>query len=226
MKAITISLVGHLVLVTTLLLASILAPDLLPTPRSLVLAFHDTTRIVRLVDIELPTVRPAHSAQSRGASPSSSAVGSLPGSVPLSAPAGVGTETDTGGSILPGASLDFIGTGSGFEGPAIPGVVEAPPPPTSGPIRLHSGVDAPRKVAGAVPTYPALARSSRVTGAVIIEATIDERGNVAATRILRSIPLLDQAAVDAVRSWKYEPARLNGQPVAVLMTVTVNFALQ
>ena len=61
---------------------------------------------------------------------------------------------------------------------------------------------------------------------MIIEATIDQGGKVTETRVLRSIPLLDQAALDAVRQWEYEPTLLNGVAVPVIMTVTVNFTLQ
>jgi protein TonB len=60
---------------------------------------------------------------------------------------------------------------------------------------------------------------------VIIEATIDEQGNVTQTRLLRSIPLLDGAAVAAVQRWKFSPTLLNGVPVPIVMTVTVNFTL-
>ena len=61
---------------------------------------------------------------------------------------------------------------------------------------------------------------------VIIEATIGPDGRVTDTKVLRSIPLLDQAAVDAVKQWTYTPTLLNGVPVPVIMTVTVNFTLK
>ena len=61
---------------------------------------------------------------------------------------------------------------------------------------------------------------------MIIEATIGADGRVRDTRVLRSVPLLDDAALSAVRQWEYEPTLLNGKPVAVIMTVTVNFRLQ
>ena len=83
----------------------------------------------------------------------------------------------------------------------------------------------PVKIKDARPTYPSIARDSRVTGAVVIEATIDKEGNVADTKVVRSVPLLDQAALDAVQQWKYEPSVQNGTPVPVVMTVTVNFTL-
>jgi protein TonB len=76
------------------------------------------------------------------------------------------------------------------------------------------------------PVYPQIAQSARVQGVVIIEATIDPGGKVTKTRLLKSIPLLDQAALDAVRKWEYEPTMLNGVAVPVIMTVTVNFTLR
>jgi protein TonB len=63
-------------------------------------------------------------------------------------------------------------------------------------------------------------------GIVILEAVIAENGTVRDVRVLRSIPLLDQAAVDAVRQWQFTPTLLNGQPVPIVMTVTVNFQLR
>ena len=82
------------------------------------------------------------------------------------------------------------------------------------------------KVKDVVPVYPPLARAGRVEGVVIIEATIDPSGRVQDAKILQSIPLLDAAALDAVRQWEYTPTLLNGSPVAVVMTVTVHFRLQ
>jgi periplasmic protein TonB len=60
---------------------------------------------------------------------------------------------------------------------------------------------------------------------VIIEATIGSDGRVQNARVLRSIPLLDDAALDAVKQWQYVPTLLNGVPVPVVMTVTVQFRL-
>jgi periplasmic protein TonB len=74
--------------------------------------------------------------------------------------------------------------------------------------------------------YPSIAQSARVQGVVIVEATIGPDGKVSDARVLRSIPLLDQAALDAVRQWVFTPTLLNGVPVPVIMTVTVNFTLQ
>ena len=76
------------------------------------------------------------------------------------------------------------------------------------------------------PLYPAIAQSARVQGIVIIEATIGADGRVTDVTVLRSIPLLDAAALTAVRQWEFSPTLLNGIPVPVIMTVTVNFTLQ
>ena len=94
------------------------------------------------------------------------------------------------------------------------------------PLRPGGDLLPPTKIRDAAPTYPAIARAARVQGLVIIEVTIGVNGKVQDARIRRSIPLLDAAALDAVRQWEYTPTRLNGTPVAVLMTVTVNFRLQ
>lgn len=75
------------------------------------------------------------------------------------------------------------------------------------------------------PVYPDIARQARVQGVVILEATIGPGGDVTAVRVLRGIPLLDQPAIDAVKQWTYEPTQLNGVPVPVIMTVTVNYKL-
>ena len=74
--------------------------------------------------------------------------------------------------------------------------------------------------------FPEDALQARVQGVVILEIVVDAEGKVAGARILRSIPMLDQAALDGVKQWEYTPTLLNGVPQAVLMTVTVNFSLQ
>lgn len=76
------------------------------------------------------------------------------------------------------------------------------------------------------PAYPAIARAARVEGVVILEAVIGEDGSVSDVRVLRSIPLLDAAAMEAVRQWRFTPTLLNGEPVPVVMTITVAFKLR
>jgi protein TonB len=73
--------------------------------------------------------------------------------------------------------------------------------------------------------YPQIAQTAKVQGVVIIEAVIGKDGNVKDAKVLRSVALLDQAALDAVKQWKFTPTLLNNVPVEVIMTVTVNFTL-
>ena len=93
-------------------------------------------------------------------------------------------------------------------------------------LRVGGNIPPPRKIADVPPMYPEEAQKAKVQGVVLLEVVVDEGGNVSETRKLRSIPLLDQAAIDAVKQWKYTPTLLNGVPVPVLMAVTVNFTLR
>jgi periplasmic protein TonB len=122
---------------------------------------------------------------------------------------------------------------------AIPGVIDgteniervlAPPPPTppapaQSPVRAGSTVRYPLKVHDVRPVYPQIAQDARIQGIVIIDATIGADGRVINARILRSLPMLDQAALDAVRQWEFTPTLLNGVAIPVIMTVTINFTL-
>lgn len=83
----------------------------------------------------------------------------------------------------------------------------------------------PRLIKKVDPVYPEEARQAGVEGIVILEVTTDVEGQVAAVRILRSVPLLDQAAVDAVKQWIYEPVVIEGKPRPIVFTVTVSFKL-
>ena len=76
------------------------------------------------------------------------------------------------------------------------------------------------------PVYPPIAIQAKRYGTVVLEAVIDETGTVRDVTVLRSVPLLDRAAIDAVRQWRYSPTKLNGVPVTIIMTVTVTFTLK
>jgi protein TonB len=93
------------------------------------------------------------------------------------------------------------------------------------PVRVGGQIKAPTQITKVQPVYPPIALNARVQGIVILEATIGVDGRVIDAKVLRSIPLLDQAAIDAVRQWAYTPTMLNGAPVPVIMTVTVTFNL-
>jgi TonB family protein len=94
----------------------------------------------------------------------------------------------------------------------------------AGAVRVGGNIRPPTRTQFAEPAYPQTARAAGVQGVVILELVVDADGAVSNARVLRSIPLLDQAALDAVRQWRYEPTLLNGVPTPVIMTVTVNFS--
>jgi protein TonB len=117
---------------------------------------------------------------------------------------------------IPGGALDAV------IGPllnVVLGQVEAP-------VRAAGEIKQPRRIRAVEPAYPEIARQARVEGIVIIEAETDVYGRVQRLRVLRSIPLLDQAALDAVRQWLYEPLIIGGRPRGVVFTVTVRFTLK
>jgi TonB family protein len=107
-----------------------------------------------------------------------------------------------------------------------------PPPPMQASIegqeavRIGGEIKTPTKIRDVRPVYPPEAMATGVSGMVIVEALIDQEGAVRSARVLRSIPQLDHAALDAVRQWRFTPTVLNGVAVPVIMTLTVNFKLQ
>ena len=122
-----------------------------------------------------------------------------------------------------------FGPGEGIPGTAVSGEVVgnfiAPPPPQK-PLRVGGEILPPRKVHDVAPRYPAIAQQARVQGIVIIEAVIGADGRVQSARSLKPMPLLEDAAIEAVRQWVFTPTKLNGVAVPVVMTVTVDFRLQ
>ncbi len=94
------------------------------------------------------------------------------------------------------------------------------------PLRVGGSIAAPRKIKDVKPNYPLLAQSAHIQGVVTIEAVIGPNGKVTDARVIRSIPALDQAALDAVRQWEFTPTLLSGVAVPVIMTVWVKFSLQ
>jgi TonB family protein len=102
-----------------------------------------------------------------------------------------------------------------------------PPPPPQPPVRVGGPIRPPVKTRDVRPQYPAAAQAAGIDGVVILEVTIGVDGSVTDAKILRSIPLLDAAALEAVRQWTFTPTVMpgSGQVVPVIMTVTVNFTL-
>jgi periplasmic protein TonB len=144
------------------------------------------------------------------------------------------TRSDRGGrgetsSVAPGRRTDEPRPATPNTAPA-PAAPPSPPPDppvrTSGAMRVGGAIPTPVKTRDVRPTYPPIAQTARVQGVVIVEATIAVDGRVESARVLRSIPLLDDAALDAVKQWRYQPTIVDGVAVPVIMTVTVQFSLR
>jgi protein TonB len=124
------------------------------------------------------------------------------------------------------------GVVGGELGGLLGGVGTAVPPPTPQPqptkriVRVGSGLKAPRQTYNLDPEYPPLARETHIQGTVVVEAVIDEHGNVVQARVVSGHPLLVGAALKAVQQWKYEPSSLNGLPISIVMQVQVHFSLK
>ncbi len=105
---------------------------------------------------------------------------------------------------------------------------EAPPPPEpEGPIYVTGDVTKPEKLNEVKPQYTEIARKARIQGVVILQATINEQGDITDVQVLKGLAMgLSEAAVAAVKQWKFKPATLRGKPVAVFYNLTVNFQLQ
>ena len=106
-------------------------------------------------------------------------------------------------------------------------IPEGPSGPAIGPMQISGNVLAPRRIYAPDPHYPEEARHARVQGVVILQTIIDTAGMVTDVRVLKGLPSgLTEAAVAAVTSWRFKPATLEGDPVAVYYLVTVSFSVQ
>ncbi len=140
-----------------------------------------------------------------------------PTAAPVEAPTEIKPEVQHRHELRPQRGVEG-GIPGGVVGGVVGGLPEAPPPPPppppAAPVRVGGNIKPPQKTKDVRPVYPPIAQSARVQGVVIIEATIGPNGQVQDARVLRSIPLLDQAALDAVRQWEFTPTLLNGVPGA------------
>jgi protein TonB len=107
---------------------------------------------------------------------------------------------------------------------------ELPEPPlklkTETVPRVGDGIRPPTRTKHVAPIYPEAAREARVAGVVVIEARIEADGRILEARVLRSIPELDDAALEAVKQWEFSPTFVNGEAAPVIMTITVQFSLR
>ncbi len=218
-----VSVVLHGVIGVAIIVLPLLQAGLLPEPASAVKAF-----FVEPMSAPAPPPPPPPPAP-RAARPRPVAPAPIIQSNTFVAPVEVPQE------ILPEEGLDLGveggvggvegGVPGGVVGGVVGGLPDAPPPPPQQAIRVGGQIKTPRKLKDVPPTYPDIAKQARVQGVVILECTISPQGKVTDIKVLRGIPLLNDSATSAVRQWVYTPTLLNGVPVPVIMTVTVNFKL-
>ena len=223
------SLAVHAVLLAAVLLVPLLSDEIPPAADRAVRAFFATP--VEAVPPPPPPPPP----------PATAAVSRAPRAPSMARPVDPGRFTapiEIPDRVEPEASLDFGvegGVPGGVEG-GVPGgvvggivgglpreVVAAPPPPV---VRIGGKVVAPRRVHGVPPAYPELAVLSGVTGTVVVDAHVDVSGRVKSAKFVSGNPLFEQAALEAVRQWRYQPLLLNGIPCEFMLIVTMNFSLQ
>ena len=229
-----VSVVGHGVVIFGVAAASIFATvDTLP-------AVPDMMAFVAMAEpAPPPPPPPPPLRRAAPAKPEAVPIDTRP-AAPVEAPSAIAPEP-----IVP-ADFDQEGVEGGVEG-GIPGGVlggvlggllgapeappPAPPPPPAAvtrpaPVRIGGQITAPALVYRVNPSYPEVAVRARLTGTVVLEATVGTDGRVEDVHVLRSISLLDNAAVEAVKQWRYSPLVLNGIPSPFILTVTLSFSLK
>lgn len=209
-----LSIVVHIVAACAAVIVPLTATDELPAPRT-------ATEFIQVMPAPQPPPPPAPARLE----PTDVVQPARADAAPLDVPDGIQPEPPTvPGMDTPPADGGIISFGS-CDSCAI---ADAAPPPTlsTPPVRIGGTIKPPQKITDVAPVYPPIARASHIEGIVILEAMIGEDGSVRDVRVLRSVPLLDSAAIDAVRQWRFTATLLNGEPVRVLMTVTVAFRLR
>lgn len=215
-----VSIVVHTLVVAAVVIVPLMASGALPTVTG------------AGVDYVMPTVAPpAPPLPPQPAVPQTQLVN--PNAAPIKPPPSIMDEQPrppavTSDSAIGG--LPPIGEPTaGFGGPGvnIGARVDAPQPPPppqpQRPVRPGGLIREPVKTRHVAPVYPQIALAARVSGIVVIDAVIGTDGTVREARVLSGPPLLNQAALEAVRQWRYTPTTLNNVPVPVIMTVTVRF---
>ncbi len=184
------------------------APPPAPTPRTPTVATHSQIRS-ELNDgrVLLPSMIPRHVKQIHDEAERSGESSGRVNGVPFGVPGGTGAGDATIASLIR----------------SLPATLPKSVAPHN--VRISSGVAQGLLIHEVRPTYPSLARSARIQGIVILQATIGKDGTIQNLRSLSGHPLLSQAAINAVRQWRYRPYQLNNEPVEVDTTIQVNFTL-
>ncbi len=170
-------------------------------------------------NLEQPSLPPAKSIEEPAKKPSL-------GNVHLGAPVlGRSAGSDSGAVAAPALNSDAVPGGDISNANLLPSNAKQPSAPAAA-LQVGGDVKTATLLSSVAPIYPQMARSQRLSGDVKIDALIGADGRVSSTKVISGPALLHQAAVDAVRQWKYRAATLNGQQVPMHLTVTVQFRLQ
>ena len=214
--SVPLSIVAHACVAAIVIVVPLMATDVLPRPTSIRATFVDSPP-----PPPPPPVAPAPAS-------SNTPVSANPKVAPTEPPNEISKEPAA--PPVPGIGPGLEGglpTGlvSGTELTVVPHPPSPPPPSPTRPVPVGGNIAVPKKIKDVRPVYPTIAQANRVSGTVIIQATIGADGRVQNAVVIKSIPLLDQAALEAVRQWQFTPTRLNGIPIPVIMTVTITFNL-
>lgn len=225
-QTLTVSVIAHAVLLGLAILVPILTYNALPAPGEAVRAF-----FVAPPEAAPPPPPPPPPAPAARAAVRAAEAPAPPPDATFVAPIEMPTE------VKPDIGLDLAGVEGGVPGGVeggVPGGVlggivgglptEAPPPPVRA-VRVGGQIKAPKLVTAVQPSYPELAAQARLQATVIMEALVDTTGRVKSVQVLRGAPLFDEAAIAAVKQWRYLPLLLNGVPTEFILTVTVRFNL-
>src|SRR5688572_4368009 len=210
------SIIAHVVLVLAILVLPMTASIELPR------VFTALPPVVIATVASVPPAPPPASAPKAAAQ--------VP-TVPMEAPEGIAEERDVPVSAVPPVPGGLPGVAGGstllipMAGASI-SIAPAPTPAPQEPRRVGGDVKPPQRTAYKAPQYPAAAQAARIEGTVILEAIIDAQGVVQNVKVVKSVPLLDRAAIEAVQQWRYTPTRLNGVAIPIIMEVRVTFTLR
>ena len=213
-----LSILAHAAIGAAAIVVPLVATDILPRPSSMM------TLLVSTPPEPPPIPAAPRSAAVRTATTPVAVTAAAPTEAPSTIePEAVGSSTVTNAEPL---ITGGVGDGMGIVANVITPPPLPPPPAKVEPYRTGGHIRNPEKTRHVSPIYPPIAVANRVEGEVRIEAIIGTDGRVQNASLVKSIPLLDQAALAAVMQWRFTPTTLNGVAVPVIMTVTVNFTLR
>jgi protein TonB len=218
----TLSIAAHALGLCAVVVLPILSDDTLPQAATEARAFLATPLDVAPPPPPPPAAPASVAPRLEAPRPARSDAFTAPVEVPAEVTPEGGLDLGVEGGVAGGVEGGVPG---GVVGGVVGGLPEAPLPRLE-PVRVGGSIREPRKFKDVQPVYPLLAVQGHVQGVVILECVVDPQGRVQEARVLRGVPLLDEAALEAVRQWVYTPTLVNGVPVSVIMTVTVNFRLR